>query len=56
MIKALGDPFSAYMSPADLQQAREDLGGQFEGIGAVMSARSTAAAVARAPPWGQPAR
>jgi len=43
MIKALGDPFSAYMSPADLQQAREDLGGQFGGIGAVMSARSTSA-------------
>jgi carboxyl-terminal processing protease len=43
MIKALGDPFSAYMSPADLQQAREDLGGQFGGIGAVMSARSTTA-------------
>jgi len=44
MIKALGDPFSAYMSPADLQKAREDLGGQFGGIGAVISARSTAAA------------
>jgi carboxyl-terminal processing protease len=43
MIKALGDPFSAYMSPADLQQAREDLGGQFGGIGAVISARSSAA-------------
>jgi carboxyl-terminal processing protease len=43
MIKALGDPYSAYMSPADLQRAREDLGGQFEGIGAVISARSTAA-------------
>jgi carboxyl-terminal processing protease len=44
MIKALGDPFSAYMSPADLQQARLDLGGQFGGIGAVMSAQSSAAA------------
>ena len=43
LIKALGDPFSAYMSPDDLQRAREDLGGQFEGIGAVISARSTAA-------------
>ena len=41
MIKALGDPFSAYMSPADLLSARESLGGQFEGIGAVISARST---------------
>ena len=42
LIKALGDPFSAYMSPADLQSARESLGGQFEGIGAVVSARSSA--------------
>jgi hypothetical protein len=29
MIKALGDPYSAYMSPEDLQRARESLGGQF---------------------------
>ncbi len=43
LIKALGDPYSSYMSPADLQRAREDLGGQFGGIGAVISARSTAA-------------
>ncbi len=43
LIKALGDPYSSYMSPEDLQRAREDLGGQFEGIGAVISARSTAA-------------
>jgi carboxyl-terminal processing protease len=42
MIKALGDPYSAYMSPADLQSSREALGGQFEGIGAVVSARSSA--------------
>ena len=42
LIKALGDPYSSYMSPADLQRAREDLGGQFEGIGDVISARSTA--------------
>lgn len=44
MIKALGDPYSLYMSPDDLQRAREALGGQFEGIGAVISARSSAAA------------
>lgn len=44
LIKALGDPYSSYMSPADLQRAREDLGGQFEGIGAVISARSAASA------------
>ena len=44
MIKALGDPYSLYMSPDDLQRAREALGGQFEGIGAVISARSSAPA------------
>ena len=50
LIKALGDPFSAYMSPADLQSARESLGGQFEGIGAVVSARSSAAGGATCTP------
>jgi carboxyl-terminal processing protease len=44
MIKALGDPYSAYMSPADLESARQAIGGQFDGIGAVVSARSTDAA------------
>ena len=44
MIKALGDPYSAYMSPADLQSARDSLAGQFEGIGAVVTARSSAGA------------
>src|SRR5664280_1791860 len=50
LIKALGDPFSAYMSPADLQSERESLGGQFEGIGAVVSARSSAAGGATCTP------
>ena len=36
MFNALGDPYSAYMSPEDLKKAREDLGGQFEGIGATI--------------------
>ncbi len=44
MIKALGDPYSAYMSPADLESARQAIGGQFDGIGAEVSARSTDAA------------
>ena len=52
MIKALGDPFSAYMSPDDLQRAREDLGGQFEGIGATIVARSTAAGGGSCPTLG----
>ena len=55
MIKALGDPYSSYMSPEELQRAREDLGGQFEGIGAVISARPSAAAAMRARPSGRTA-
>jgi carboxyl-terminal processing protease len=36
MMKALGDPFSSYMSPDALLAARNGLSGQFEGIGATM--------------------
>ena len=31
MIGPLGDPYSAYMSPADLQSARDAIGGEFDG-------------------------
>lgn len=41
MIKALGDEFSGYMSPQALQNARASLNGQFQGIGAEVSARAT---------------
>jgi carboxyl-terminal processing protease len=34
MVGALDDPYSAYLSPMDYQQALEDLSGSFEGIGA----------------------
>ncbi len=56
MIKALGDPFSSYMSPADLKKAREDLGGQFEGIGAQMEAKPTDASQASCAPLGPTCR
>ena len=55
MIKALGDPYSAYMSPAALQSARDSLAGQFEGIGAVVTARSSAGAGGACAPLGPPA-
>ncbi len=45
MIGALGDPYSAYMSPADLQKAREAIGGEFSGVGAEVTTRPTDAAV-----------
>src|SRR5262245_15694578 len=34
MVDSLGDPFSAYLSPADYQAGLQQLSGQFEGIGA----------------------
>jgi carboxyl-terminal processing protease len=41
MIEALDDPFSAYMSPEDLQRQREAIGGEFSGVGAEVTTRST---------------
>jgi len=41
MFNALGDPYSGYMTPDELRQARESLGGQFEGIGAEITTRKT---------------
>lgn len=38
MINALGDPFSQYLSPNDLQTTLEGLAGTFTGIGAVIPA------------------
>jgi carboxyl-terminal processing protease len=44
MIGALGDPYSSYMSPEELQRARESIGGEFSGVGAEVSTRPTDAA------------
>jgi carboxyl-terminal processing protease len=41
MIGALDDPFSSYMSPEELQQQREMIGGEFSGVGAEVTTRST---------------
>jgi carboxyl-terminal processing protease len=41
MIGALDDPYSSYMSPDELRQARESIGGEFGGIGAEVTTRST---------------
>ena len=45
MIGALDDPYSAYMSPEELQRARESIGGEFSGIGAEVTTKPTDAAV-----------
>lgn len=44
MFRALGDPYSSYMTPEQLLSQRELIGGQFEGIGAEVSARTAAGA------------
>ena len=41
MIGALGDPYSSYMSPEELQRARESIGGEFSGVGAEVTTRPT---------------
>ncbi len=42
LIGALDDPFSSYMSPEELQRQREAIGGEFSGVGAEVTTRSTA--------------
>jgi len=42
MIGALDDPYSSYMSPEELQRARESIGGEFSGVGAEVTTRPTA--------------
>ncbi|MBF8268079.1 MAG: hypothetical protein HW388_1587, partial [Dehalococcoidia bacterium] len=39
MLKALGDPYSAYLSPHEYDMTMGDIEGQFEGIGAVVGLR-----------------
>jgi carboxyl-terminal processing protease len=43
MIGALDDPYSSYMSPEELRRARESIGGEFSGVGAEVTTRSTEA-------------
>jgi carboxyl-terminal processing protease len=39
MVDALGDPYSAYLTPDEYRQGLQDLSGQFEGIGAEIGTR-----------------
>ena len=56
MMKGLGDPYSAYMSPDDLRKAREDLGGQFEGIGATIGTTTASGTETTCPTLGPDCR
>ena len=40
MVDALGDPYSAYLTPDEYRQGLQDLSGQFEGIGAEIGTRN----------------
>jgi carboxyl-terminal processing protease len=40
MVEALGDPYSAYLTPEEYQTGLQDLSGQFEGIGAEIGTKS----------------
>jgi carboxyl-terminal processing protease len=44
MVEALGDPYSAYLTPEEYQSGLQDLSGQFEGIGAEIGTRSASGA------------
>jgi carboxyl-terminal processing protease len=56
MIGALGDPYSSYMSPEELQRARESIGGEFSGVGAEITTRPTDPATATCAPIGPACR
>ena len=55
MIGALDDPYSAYMSPEELQKARESIGGEFSGVGAEVSTQPTEDGVESCDTPGRPA-
>ncbi|MBA2720256.1 MAG: S41 family peptidase [Chloroflexi bacterium] len=44
MVDALGDPYSAYLTPDQYRQGLQDLSGQFEGIGAEIGTKDAAGA------------
>ncbi|MDP1845239.1 MAG: S41 family peptidase [Candidatus Moranbacteria bacterium] len=54
MIKALGDPFSSFMDPAESQQFSDDLQGTFDGIGVEIGMKNDVLTVI-APLEGTPA-
>ncbi len=44
MVAALGDPYSAYLTPEEYQTGLQDLSGQFEGIGAEIGTKTASGA------------
>lgn len=54
MVSALGDPYTVFLSPKENKQAKEDLGGSFEGVGIQLGFKNGNLAVI-APLSGMPA-
>jgi len=54
MVEALGDPYTAFLPPSDNKQAKEDLSGEFEGVGIQLGYKDSQLAVI-APLKGTPA-
>lgn len=54
MVGAIGDPYTTFLTPNDNQDFKEDLGGEFEGIGAQLGLRDNRVIVV-APLSGTPA-
>ncbi len=54
MVNSLGDPYTTYLPPKDNKDFKEDLGGQFEGIGAQLGMKENHVIVI-APLKGNPA-
>lgn len=54
MVSALGDPYTVFLSPEEQKRSKEDLGGEFEGVGIQIGFRGSQLAVI-APIEGSPA-
>jgi carboxyl-terminal processing protease len=54
MVEALGDPYTVFLPPSDNKQAKEDLSGEFEGVGIQLGYKDSQLAVV-APLKGTPA-
>jgi len=54
MVEALGDPYTVFLPPSDNKQAKEDLSGEFEGVGIQLGYKDSQLAVI-APLKGTPA-
>jgi len=54
MVESLGDPYTVFLPPSDNKQAKEDLSGEFEGVGIQLGYKDSQLAVV-APLKGTPA-